>query len=346
MKKYFIMAIAAAAITSCSQDEVMEIAQKQAISFKDAFVENTTRAIDATYSNTTKPESFLVYGNTTGDETGATTVPIFKGVEVSKEITSNASSGNYGYSASYTQYWIPGNTYNFAAVVDADEVTMNVVGMPTIIKYDATNQKDLLYATVNKITKPENGEVGFTFNHMLSKAMFTIKNTMTSNTEDYMYTYRVTNICINNAVLSSEFVVGNNSWGEATSYYTAESPLSFGDVTENTTTENGTTALLIGAVGKADEATSHHQRVLLPGTYTYNEETKTGGLNITCQIETLLNGQVIDVQNYNKSISQTFVAGYAYNFVISLALEEPIKFTVTKVNDWNPATGGTDVNIK
>lgn len=345
MKKFLFMAMAAAAFTSCSQDEVMEVAEKQAISFKDAFVENATRAIDATYNNTTKPESFLVYGNTKGDEDFASVVPIFKGVEVSKDITSNASTGDYGYSASYTQYWIPGNTYNFAAVVDANEVTMDVAGMPTIIKYDATNQKDLLYATVNEITKPENGEVGFTFNHMLSKAMFTIKNTMTSNTADYMYTYRVTNICINNAVLSSEYTVGNAAWSVAKSYYTAESPLSFGDVTENATTENGTTALLIGAVGKADEATSHHQRVLLPGTYIYNEETKTGGLNITCQIETLLNGQVIDVQNYNKSISQTFVAGLAYNFVISLALEEPIKFTVTEVNDWNPATGGTNVNL-
>ena len=51
MKKYLFMAMAAVAITSWSQDEVMEVAEKQAISFKDAFVEDATRAIDVTYSN-------------------------------------------------------------------------------------------------------------------------------------------------------------------------------------------------------------------------------------------------------------------------------------------------------
>lgn len=348
MKKYFMMAIAAAAITSCSQDEVMEVAQKQAINFGDAFVENATRAIDATYDNgENKPTSFLVYGNTKGDETNAPIVPIFKGVTVSSENTSEGKVGNtYFYDAQYTQYWITGNTYNFAAVVHGSVAANDVVnGLPTKISYDATNQEDLLYAEAKNITtKPTNGEVGFTFNHLLAKAMFTVKNTMTTNTADYMYQYRVTNICINNAALSADYTVGAETpWGDAKTTYSTENPLSFGNVTENASTENGSTALLIGAVGKKDEATSHYQRVLIPATYTYDATNKTGGLNITCTIETLLNGEVVDLQNFNKTISYTFAPGNAYNFIISLGLNEPIKFTVTRVNNWVDQTG-TEIN--
>lgn len=348
MKKYFMMAIAAAAITSCSQDEVMEVAEKQAINFGNTFVENATRAIDATYNNgENKPTSFLVYGNTKGDETNAPIVPIFKGVTVSSENTSEGKVGNtYFYDAQYTQYWITGNTYNFAAVVHGSVAADDVVnGLPTKISYDATNQEDLLYAEAKNITtKPTNGEVGFTFNHLLAKAMFTVKNTMTTNTADYMYQYRVTNIFINNAALTADYTVdATTPWGAAKTSYTADKPLSFGDVTENASTTNGTTPLLIGAISAADEATSHHQRVLIPATYTYNETTKAGGLNITCKIETLLNKEVVDSQNFNKSISYTFDAGKAYNFIISLGLNEPIKFTVTEVKNWVDQTG-TEIN--
>ena len=299
MKKYLFMAIAAAAITSCTQDEVMEVAEKQAINFGDAFVENATRAIDGTYSTTNMPESFQVYGTTKGNETNASEVTIFNNV---------------------------------------------VDGLPTKISYDATNQEDLLYATATQENKNDKGEVEFTFDHLLAKAMFTVRNTMTTNTADYMYQYRVTDIQINNAALSADYTVGATTpWGAAKTNYTVDNPLEFGDVTENASTTDGKTALLIGAVGKADEATSHHQRVLIPATYTYNATTKTGGLNITCTIETLLNEEVVDLQNFNKSISYTFAPGNAYNFIISLGLNEPIKFTVTKVNDWVNQTPGTEI---
>jgi hypothetical protein len=54
-----------------------------------------------------------------------------------------------------------------------------------------------------------------------------------------------------------------------------------------------------------------------------------------CTIETLYGDSVIDVQPYNKSISQEFVKGYVYNFVLALSNPgQPIEFTVTAVNEW------------
>ena len=148
MKKYLFMAIAAAAITSCTQDEVMEVAEKQAINFGDAFVENATRAIDGTYSTTNMPESFQVYGTTKGNETNASEVTIFNNVEVTKSITTNASSDGYGYSSNYTQYWINGNTYNFAAVVGG--TINNDKTITYIADYTKTADVDLLYDNINK----------------------------------------------------------------------------------------------------------------------------------------------------------------------------------------------------
>lgn len=348
MKKYFMMAIAAAAITSCSQDEVMEVAEKQAINFGNAFVENATRAIDATYNNDAKPKSFLVYGNTQGNETSAPVVPIFKGVTVSSEGTGTVGN-DYKYDAAYTQYWIAGNTYNFAAVVHGTVTPNTTTGLPATIAYNATNQEDLLYAEAKNIAnKPANGEVGFTFDHLLAKAMFTVKNTMADNTANSIYFYRVSDVQINNAYTTGTYYVeasGDNAagtWAPATNTLMVD----FGNVCASTNTAADADAL---EIGMNSSAASNYQRVIIPATYTYDETTKTGGLNITCKIETLIKEsedyKVVDVQDYAKTINHTFEKGKAYNFVISLALNEPIMFTVSTINAWDPATNGTDVNL-
>lgn len=344
MKKYFMMAIAAAAITSCSQDEVMEVAEKQAINFGNTFVENATRAADLTYSTAKKPSTFLVYGNTKGTQTGATEVPIFKGVEVSSANTSADHVGNtYFYDAQYTQYWIEGNAYNFAAVVDGTVATKNIAtnGLPTKIDYNAEGNKDLLYATQTATgAATRNEEVKFTFDHLLSKAMFTVKNTLNTNTENNKYTYRVSKVCITNAYPSGTYVIADKKWDVEglTNNFTVE----FGNV-NNATTENADEAAIeVGKIAAVDQATSHYQRVIVPFNYTAENQ-----LQITCQIETLLNGSVIDVEeNHSIATTHKFEAGKAYNFIISLGKPgEPIMFSVEDVNAWDPATNGTDVNL-
>lgn len=354
MKKYLIMAMAAAAITSCSQDEVMEVAQKQAISFKDAFVENATRAIDATL-NTSNLVNFEVYGNTQGDEKNdagivtAPIVPIFAGVDVNK------SGSDWSYDSKHIQYWIEGNTYNFAAIAlgtstDATEsisVEKGTNGLPATIKYDATNQEDLLYATQAAIGKASgNNMVAFTFDHLLSKAMFTVKNTMDSNDANSIYFYRVSDVKITNAYKAGTYYavassnVPEGSW-VATIGADDRLEVKFGNVCDETK-ETHTTAY---EIPMKTSATSHNQQVLIPAEYTDENP-----LNITCTIETLIKQdddyKVVNIEDYDKNIKHTFAKGQAYNFVISLGDPgEPIEFTVTKVNEWNPATGGTDVNL-
>lgn len=315
MKKIIFLSIAVATLFSCAKDQVLT-QDKEVIGFADAFVENATKAIDGSFSNANMPASFKVYGTTTGDETGAATVAIFNGVSVEK-------SGNvWNYADQYTQYWIDGNTYAFAAVVNgtiADDKT---------ISYTADGQTDLLYAanSYGEYTKGTSATtVPFIFSHLLSKVQFTVKNTMTTNTAANLYTYRVTGFQIANACVSGVYdVTKYGSTADAWTESSTTAPVYFGnaDVAD---------ALSVGKVGGADEGTSQYARLLVPAAYN--------ALNVKCTIETLLNGNVVDVENYDAKVECTLAEGKAYNFVISKGNPgEKIEFTVNPMTDWANGT--------
>ena len=317
MKKIFVSMLAVAALASCNNEEAIDQVAPEAIGFDNVFVDNATRTTDSSYSSTNLPTSFLVYGTTQGNETGAPIVPIFDGVTVSKN-----GNGTYQYDAAYTQYWIEGNAYNFAALVNADASKVTKTeNMPSSVVYTADytaegNTADLLYATASAIGQPAlNPTVGFTFNHLLSNVKFTVTNTMTTNVADNIYEYVVTNIAINNAYATGTCALATKAWSGQTD---ATKVVAFGDVDA------------VGVVGQTESASSDYARLLIPATYGQNSE-----LNVTFTLTTLLNGQSVNVENITLTPSVTFEAGKAYNFVIEKgAPGEEIKFTVTTVNDW------------
>ena len=191
-------------------------------------------------------------------------------------------------------------------------------GIPSKFTYDATNQKDLLYAA----SAPRIGQaaganvpVAFTFDHLLAKAYFTVNTEEMSGANDN-YTYRVSDLRITNAVKEATYTVSTETW-EGTANYTAVNPLTFDHVNARGKLEAGKTY------------TSDLARLLVPATYA--------DLNITCTIETLYGESVVDVQPYSKYIAQEFVKGYVYNFVLKLSDPgDPIEFTVNQVNQWIP----------
>ena len=66
MKKYLFLAVAATAMmASCSNDEVVEMAQGEAIAFDNAFIDKSTRSIDPSITTETLNE-FKVYGCVAG----------------------------------------------------------------------------------------------------------------------------------------------------------------------------------------------------------------------------------------------------------------------------------------
>lgn len=349
MKKLFFAFTALAAMTSCSNDELVDVTPKQAIIFGDAFVDNATRAIDQTLTSSTL-NTFNVYGTVSGDEGEEQNVQIFKDVLVTNggTIPTDAVTGtnNWWYNGANTQYWIEGNNYKFAAIANGD-VTEYTDNMPSKISYsyedDVAATKDLLYATVTKdnYTASEGSDVvNFTFNHLLAKVQFTFKNTITTNTaavngkgDGVMYTYKVSDVKITNAYKAGEYTIGSSLWSVTTTGASPRIAITFGDISNANAISDADTAIEVGAIGIEAFATSNIQKLLIPNTYT--------DLTVTCKIETCLNGSVIDTEDeYTINVpSVTLKAGHAYNFIISKgAPGKEIKFSVEKVETWNPET--------
>lgn len=187
----------AATVVACQKNETIALDNGEAISFGNAFVENSVRA---DYSST-DITAFKVYG-TVND------VNIFDGDNVTKGdatygapwTLTDATTG-----AVITQYWVADAQYKFAAVVDADVVNVNeTTKMPTSLEYIAKNQKDMLYNYVER--KNDKSIVGFTFTHLLAKAYFTVTN----NVADSKYTYTISNVKLTNTYATADYNVAGN----------------------------------------------------------------------------------------------------------------------------------------
>ena len=339
MKKTLFTILAVAALAACAKEEVVTVNQ-DAIAFTNAFVDNTTKAIDPSITTTTL-DGFTVYGTTKGNESGAPVVNIYPAVPVTGSVTTvdddgNATAGSWSYDDQYTQYWIAGNTYNFAAVKNG-EVDTDANGMPESIAYDAADQTDLLYAeAVNILGKTSGNEaVAFTFSHLLSKVKFSFQNTSAAST-NHNYTYKVTDITISGVGLTASCDVTNFPtyvWGTPATSYSALDPLTFGHIVDKGVAANEAAV----KVGSQVTKLSNYERLLIPGNYT--------AMNVKARVA-LLYGEAedededeVDVLNYDKTVTVDLKGGNAYNFVLTGSIGEPIEFTVTRVDEWveNPA---------
>ena len=349
MKKIIFALFAVAAFAACNNEHTVVTPKGEAIGFANAFVDGTTKAIDPSITTTGDKgiKQFVVYGYTQGkDGNNAYLDPvcIFPGITVNGAVTSvdadgesienNATAGWWTYDSVYTQYWIEGNTYKFAAVVNGTDAATKAsvtpdttTGLPATIAYDVTTQNDLLYDVTSPITgqKSGNDDVAFTFDHLLSKAVFTFKNTTPEDPDTGNY-YTVESIVIKGLGKTANCDVTGTTpdWGDATGEYTAE----FGNIVE-TATPAGATAV---RVDEQKTFSSNYERLLIPGEYN---------LTIECVITMWYDNGVVGatpgktkVIKYSKELTHEFVQGNAYSFNLTAGLEDQIEFTVVKVNNW------------
>ena len=342
MKKTIFTILAAASIVACTKSDVVDVLAPEAIAFDNAFVDNATKAIDATL-NTNTLTTFNVYGTVTGTSTGEGTVNIFKGVEVKKGTaeTGAVTSGNWWYSGTYTQYWIAGNAYKFAAVVNGT-ANLGDYDMPTTLSYNAEAQSDLLYAehsVDSYAATTESDVVKFTFDHLLAKAYFTFQNTMISNVVGNVYAYKISDVKITNAYKAGTYTIADKKWAVTTGD-DARYAVQFGNISNASVSTDGTDAVAVGAIGTTASATSHNQMLLIPNKYT--------DMVITCKVETLLNGTVIDTEETH-TITPSEInleAGKAYNFIFTKGNPgETIKFSVAAVTAWDETHDNYNQNL-
>ena len=316
MKKLFIAVLSMATLASCFQSE---FAVEQAIDF-NTYVGSTTKAIDPSIDNDNITNySFYVWGTTQENIVGAPIVPIFENVEV------DYVGGVWKYEPQYTQYWLSGNKYNFAAVVNGNVATLKN-GLPKTIDYTAGTDLDLLYArTAQDITRDSNNSktVAFTFEHLLSKAVFTFTNTTEKTTDAPANIYKVTDIVISNLDAAAVYDV-DLGWEQNAD---ADLDVEFGNIVAST--ENDTNNAAAIEVKEQESGKSLYEHLLIPGDHN---------VTITCNI-VLYNGvadanHVVKTIPYSNTLSITLEKGKAYNFALSAGLEETIDFKVNTVDEW------------
>ena len=333
MKKSFLTIVALGTmLASCSNDETLDVTAREAITFDRVFVENATRAIDNSYPKT-ELTSFHVYGTITNSQNQ--TANLFN-----KELVTKGANNKWGYNKANTQYWIPGNTYHYTAIADGNienvtEVKTDTDGMPTTIELkDAAHQKDILYAVSEQITYESGAKtVGFTFNHLLAKAKFTVKNEISTNNG---YTYQVSDVCITNAYKTATYTIGSG-WGSQEESYS----LSFGNIAATSigVLDNPNIGVDATHINHGGSAESNFERLLIPFT--------NGTIYISFTSQLYKDNVLIQTKEETITANNiTLAAGNAYNFVIKLGNPgEPIQFTVTKVNGWETNNNTNNVNV-
>ena len=208
MKKSLMMLGAAVMVlASCTQNEVVEVAESRAIGF-DVFVGNTTKA-EITKDNL---ESFQVYGGyvTTASAGTATNLTnVWENVTVNK---------NTGWTAEGDpKYWAAGMTYQFAAyapaaagtpAVNADNKNLNLTGVVA----NATTQNDFIYdtetVTTNDPLEATPGKVKFTFEHQLAMIKVTFNSKFAAE-----YKLTISDLEIYGMNSTADFTGSTMTWG-------------------------------------------------------------------------------------------------------------------------------------
>lgn len=350
MRKSILLLAAAAALASCTQSEVLEVAENRAISF-DPFVGKATRAVteivDPSAEDGTKLTKFYVFGRY-GESSGAT---YDKVVYTNAEVDVTSSHINVG-PADNIQYWVPGKKYMFAAYSDGNNqiqttesgatVSFGNDGHIKIENYQA-GTNDLILATADKTTETsiqsDPGAVQLTFKHLLSQVKF--KFDCTAFPTGYQLT--ISDLKIENVPNKAtySYVTSDYRWTGITTGNVGT--LSFSNIAE---------------FDKAQAQTSDANFVI-PQTYTENVNSNlTATFKVTVKdnhgsnivSDQPLTTTALLVSSGNVTQWQT---GYRYQYNIKLTPENvggmyPIKFTVTTVEGWQdkPDNGnGTDLSL-
>lgn len=340
-KSLFFLCSVPMILASCSNDEVIDVAQSSAAVGFSTFVNNSSRATDL--DNDTF-QSFDVWGVTTDPANSATGLtPVFNQQVVTK-------SGN-DWTYSPLRYWVVGNDYRFSALapsglneniltveqnLDAETTISEAKGglVITFNNQDAAAGVDLCYAFAKAInvtaTQPM---VSLEFSHMLSRVKFTFKNTFAAEGS----LIRVQNIKITNATAEATInkVDGDDTWSSPEGTF----GITFSTDRNNSNGLIQNTSYVPGG-GSSYVTTAHQYLIPLTGETTYQ-------LSFTV---TLMNFNEINedyevVRAYDHLIDLPAMAyknNCSYNFVAEINDEtidpdntlRPIEFTAT-VTDWD-----------
>lgn len=320
MKKLFFAIAAVVTLSACVNDETVRTVGRQAIDFSGAFVENATRSEDPS-TTTESIQEFYVWAYLNQVD----------GIVFDDE---RVYGGQGAWTYDEIQYWLPGNSYYFAAFagdrtyVEGLPTTMeeNGLGEITFTNNDGTN--DILYAEY-EATTPESitsmDKVNFQFAHLLSKVKFTFKNGFSNENNT---------IVVKNIQMAAPGVGTINLSADEFAWYDQNGnvDLAFGDM-------NLGERLAIG-----DAESSDVERLTIPAP-----ATEDAPLVVTFTTELYNGDQLGATAEKTVNISGIeLLPGRAYNFVATLNYDNilneellPIEFECV-VDEWIDALDPKD----
>lgn len=205
MKKILFVALAAATMMSCTENEVIENAgNKKVVKFGTA-VSSTTRAA-ITDITALQTSGFTVYAYNTGAEAAGTGLlnKVFM-----DNLAVSYSAPNWSFTGTY--YWPLSDNIQFFAYATDAAATYNVAAdakYPTIdytIAADAAQQKDFVVAEAVNQTSSDN-VVTLKFNHVLTQVNFSVQG------DDENLTYKISSLNIEGVANTGTYSYGTDIW--------------------------------------------------------------------------------------------------------------------------------------
>lgn len=346
MKKgLWMLGLAAAAMTSCTQSEVLEVAENRAIGFEDVFVGKATRAADPTENTVAElqkaEKGFYVYG---GYET-------VTNVFANTHVTYNeGNTPQWGYSP--TRYWVKDKYYKFVAYAPAMGVTptfsYGTTSTPSandatltftdvVIDGTADNQKDFIVAKSEGITPNDNytTKVKFNFYHALSMIKVTLRNGFADGVKVAISDFQITGINTKGKfVTKSDDVFSAGVCGEWTNQTEPESISTFKDNAGATLTKLWSTA----TSDDTDPSKAYsNEFIVIPQTIG----TVQVEFNVT--VTDAHGDEIVDNKPFNVAIpknqTSNWVINNRYHYTLTIDGEsvglKPIEFDNPEVDPWN-----------
>lgn len=317
-RSLFLLGMAAAALSSCTNEDVVDVAQNRAIRF-DTFVNNNTRAV--TEVTTENLNSYYLFGKY-GDSENSYDVLVFN---------------NESYSA--TAYWTANKHYAFGAYANGngnriDNANFNAnTGKLSFPGYTPDDEKDLVAATARVETDADvtnENAVTLQFVHMLSQVKFTFKTDVADS-----YTIKISDL---------KFSAVNTADGSYTK--TTETAGTI-DWTENTSTGNYVYEEMSDIADKNKNYTDSDVKLVIPqGNTNQISVTFTATLNgpgIDSEVKKEFTANLgYEAGSISGTEANTWTPGYSYNYTATINADDinsdlkEIKFT-TEVTEWKDA---------
>ncbi len=336
MKKILPLAVLAlaAVTTACSSDDDKGTPAnpKDAIAFAKPFVQNSV--MERTATTKIDFESFKVWGFVKAPDSNTYSY-IFEG----NNVTNNPTAG--GWQVDRTEYWYPNMQYYFTGIAPGEKVsttdapqcitfapitepadTYTGGGTITFDNNAAEGRVDLVYAWApNKNNSATDSPVDLTFNHLLSRVMFSFKNFVSPSTSLVIYNMEL----VGSTSKGSIDMSSNQTWTATADEVT---PLSIKDITSGASLES---KLAYNQDGNISESV-----YVIPTTesISYQLQFKVDVYNGQTNVATYSHTVNLPKIKYEKANSYKFNATFDSKNLNPAGPLNEIKFDVVTVGDW------------